>query len=102
MVTDKHGNVYVYAQSWGKIHIDGQTAAHDSSGTHSLSSWDCHGNLRWMKAIGRRQGASTGSFSIRHIAIDTADGFYITGFVSHLIASDSTYLDADTAFKGKF
>lgn len=77
MATDPNGNVYVLANNnqGTEINVDG----HQSMSYYdeiSVTSWDCNGNFRWIKAFG-------GGVSVvaRALRTDTLGGVYITGFV---------------------
>ncbi len=90
MATDKYGNVYVLAQSGGKVNIDGHIAAPDSNANFSLASWDCNGTFRWMKII-------SGIAWANYLAVDTSEGIYIAGGYGDVLAADTAYFDTDTA-----
>lgn len=53
---DKMGNIYTLYHSQGTITVDGNSTP-DSTSATVLASWDCQGNLRWMKSFG-----GTGNF----------------------------------------
>jgi hypothetical protein len=91
MVNDKHGNIYVLSANYGTINIDGHTAAPDSSGRYSLTSWDCDGSFRWMKTIRLATVNDVGFIS--GLAVDTLEGIYFSG---KIYVHDSLFFDSDT------
>jgi hypothetical protein len=90
--TDKNGNVYVLAiTSSGALgDVDGHIgiSVHDHV---SLSSWNCNGDLRWVKNFG--SAAATNACGL---AVDTLGGVYVAG---RMVSNNSTrygYFDTDT------
>jgi len=96
MVTDRWGNIYVLAESYGKVNIDGHIAAPDSNAKRTLSSWDCYGNFRWMKVYYGDSGAGVYS----QLGIDSNGNVYLGGIFSIPQPGAIFHLDADTAFMG--
>ncbi len=94
LATDRQGNVYALFRGGGYFYADGQLTP-DSTATAALVSWDCNGNLRWMKSF----GSTTSLFSNYGtcLATDTSGGVYVAGAVGNTSqSSGSAYWDTDT------
>jgi len=92
--TDKHGNVYALSYENGTVNVDGQLTP-DSTSTTVLTSWDCDGNLRWMRSFGATN--SSGNNGAMSVQTDTSEGIYISGFATTFQTSSNIYWDTDTA-----
>src|SRR5690606_28775057 len=84
----------------GKINVNGHIMAMDSSAVGSFISWDCNGNLRWMKIAGQGLVDSNGGVAIQLLGIDSFDHLYVSIGYSHLKSSDTSYIFPDTIFTG--
>lgn len=87
--TDAAGNVYVLGEIRNSLaNVDGVSGI-STKDRAALASWDCEGNLRWVKFFG-------GGGSLGAMEIDTLGGIYLMGSSW----SDSFYIDTDTMITG--
>jgi hypothetical protein len=91
--TDRHGNVYALSYEKGTVNAEGQLTP-DSNSITVLTSWDCDGNLRWMKSFGAADpyGYNGASF----VETDTSEGVYISGMAAAYQVPSNVYWGADT------
>jgi hypothetical protein len=92
---DKEGNVYVLYYELGTVYADGN-ATQDSTSTSVLTSWDCDGNLRWMKSFGANGNTITYNYGT-HVETDTLGGVYISGYAFSVQTAGNVYWDTDTS-----
>lgn len=93
IATDKAGNIYALSDVVGNAYAGGQFST-DSTVKSLLTSWDCDGNLRWMKTFG---GTSPNSNIAIRLGIDTLGSIYISGYVPASQVSLNAYWNTDTA-----
>lgn len=92
--TDRYGNVYMLILSEGKAFAGGQSTG-DSTTFSLITSWDCNGNLRWMKPFGRSKTNSS-STSAWEMETDSFGNSYIIGVVTTMQSSTTAYWGTDT------
>jgi PKD repeat protein len=92
---DKEGNIYALYYELGIVYADGN-ATQDSTSTSVLTSWDCDGNLRWVKSFGATGNTITFNFGT-HVETDTLGGVYISGYAFSVQTAGSVYWDTDTS-----
>jgi len=98
MATDTKGNIYVLATVYGIPMVDGHTGF-GASDRLVVASWNCGGQLRWIKFFG------SGSSCIgRSLGVDTLGGVYISGGIYSINGSigGPGYFDADTTLDNNY
>lgn len=93
IATDKAGNIYALSDVVGNAYAGSQFST-DSTVTSLLTSWDCEGNLRWMKSFG---GTAKINNTTSFLDVDTLGGIYICGYAIAKQLSGLVYWDTDTA-----
>ncbi|HTM67495.1 MAG TPA: PKD domain-containing protein [Flavipsychrobacter sp.] len=95
IATDKQGNIYALYWEGGYVTAGGQTTT-DSTSSTVLTSWDCNGNLRWMKSFGASGSfLQSGNVGLS-LEVDTLGGVYVAGYATSPQAARTMYLSTDT------
>src|SRR5690606_38228650 len=74
MAVDPNGNLYTLSASRYTSYLNGQPIVGHSLDDMLISSFDCEGNYRWHKVIGRSVGETGWA-----LKADTLGGIYLSG-----------------------